>query len=660
MDHSLFDTSVTQVSNNRYIWKSPNHGTYTFNKASKADKGFEETYILNTTGKWKLNVARNEIIINNTNDPKNLFKFKDGRLLSFCGGKDSDTFRLSYTNGFPNVVYNLTKSVEELRFEYNSERFLTRILFPRDKKSLFISYSPCNTYAPDGTTKQGKLYKSISSITFVDGNREEYKYSAEAGKKRAYLTKNNKEGETKVPTNKLTQVRSGNESGFISWDATTGIIISDSGGEYSVRNPLIDKFSPEYDAYEIYRKRSSRTQESRISYKKPEYKYAEIWDYSSRNAVKITQDPNTGEQTRTAYIGNPGNASMKVRKIEKKSPNTNNWIPTLSYVYDDKGNPIRILYSNGNIDSFKYQGHIPIKAFRNGALLWEQVLKDGSISEKYEYTPSGKIILRYSNRLLQSIELNGESLLERNYSKDGHLIKEVMPGLKIEEVQYSSSGNLTKNTLFSDGTSYTTLYDKHGAIISTAKNDEPSISHQNITSTYRSDSERDFKIADIYKRINTEYITPTEHANMLIDIAKMYYGNGIWKDDIPTAIQIYEKLLIEFPLEFSAIAQAYTNLAAIYMELQGVKNRHIALNYLTKLYAINTATIPNMHKNMVENEQNGAFFAFLSLHESGDYYTDIEIINELGKKYAHSKEQWKIIKKRLNYLDSIRRETLTK
>lgn len=352
----FFDTSVTQVSNNRYIWKNPNHGTYTFNKTLKADKGFEETYILNTTGKWKLNVARNEIIINNTDDPKNLFKFKDGRLLSFCGGKDSDTFRLSYTNGFPNVVYNLTKSVEELRFEYNSERFLIRIIFPRNKKSLFISYSPCNTYASDGTTKQGRFYKSVSSITFVDGNKEEYKYSAETDKKRVYLIKNNKKGETKVATNKLTQVRSGNESGFISWDATTGIIISDSGGEYAVRNPLIDKFSPEYDAYEIYRKRSSRTQESRISYKKPEYKYAEIWDYSSRNAIKITQDPNTGEQTRTSYIGNPGNASMKVRKIEKKFYAYKDWKIYVTRAYDDRGNIIREIDNAGNLKEFNYDG----------------------------------------------------------------------------------------------------------------------------------------------------------------------------------------------------------------------------------------------------------------------------------------------------------------
>ena len=420
----FFDTSVTQVSNNRYIWKSPNHGTYTFNKASKADKGFEETYILNTTGKWKLNVVKNEIVINNTNDLKNLFKFKDGRLSLFCGGKDSDTFRLSYTNGFPNVVYNLTKSAEELRLEYNSERFLVRIIFPRDKKSLFISYSPCNTYASDGITKQGKLYKSVSSVTFVDGNKEEYKYSTETDKKRTYLTKNTKEGETKVSANKLIQVRSGNESGFISWDATTGIIISDSGGEYAVRNPLIDKFSPEYDTYEIYRKRSGRTQESRISYKKPEYKYAEIWDYSSRNAIKITQDPNTGEQTRTSYIGNPGNASMKVRKVEKKFPNTNNWKIYLTRIYNNEGGIIREIDTVGNIYEWIYTDTF-------GSYLKK---KNSTIIQEVLYNQSGKIYLN------NEISLNSKSYYV--YHKEGVDIYKYKNNKLIDFWKYDNLGNI--------------------------------------------------------------------------------------------------------------------------------------------------------------------------------------------------------------------------
>lgn len=147
--------------------------------------------------------------------------------------------------------------------------------------------------------------------------------------------------------------------------------MEDSGGEYAVRNPIFDKHSPEYmdSVFIADRKREMKTKESRISYKKPENKYAEVWDYSLRTAVKITQDPNTGEQTRTSYIGTPGNASMKVRKIEKKLPGTNNWKVFTSKFYNDDGYLIREVDGLGILTEFIYdEKGDHWKTFKNGHL----------------------------------------------------------------------------------------------------------------------------------------------------------------------------------------------------------------------------------------------------------------------------------------------------
>ena len=183
------------------------------------------------------------------------------------------------------------------------------------------------------------MLKSISSITFADGKKEEYRYSAEAKKKnRNILTKNETEEVfANVPINKFEQRIGEDNKGFIEWDATTGIIVSDSGGEYAVRNPIFDKYSTEYgeDYFVTSRKREIKTKESRISYKKPENKYAEVWDYSLRTAIKIEQNPHTGEQTRTSYIGTPGNASMKIRKIEKRISNKTNWSIISTRIYNN-------------------------------------------------------------------------------------------------------------------------------------------------------------------------------------------------------------------------------------------------------------------------------------------------------------------------------------
>ena len=374
----FFDSNVVKLSANRCRWIAPNLRPYTFNKAQKAERGYKETYILNTTGKLKLNIAKDDsICIENVDDSRNRYLLKNGRLVSFCEGKDADTFRISYENGNrPRMVYNVGKNLTEIEFAYNKEGFLTKIVFPNDKRALFITYSECNTLAEDGITKQGKLLKSISSITFADGKKENYKYSAEAKKKnRNILTKNETEKPSaSVSINRFEQQTGEVSNGFIEWDATTGIIVEDSGGEYAVRNPIFDKHSPEYmdNVFIADRKREMKTKESRISYKKPENKYPEIWDYSLRTAVKITQDPNTGEQTRTSYIGTPGNASMKVRKVEKKLPGTNNWKVFTSKFYNDNGYLIREVDGLGILTEFIYDKNGKHwKTLKNGDLVYQ-------------------------------------------------------------------------------------------------------------------------------------------------------------------------------------------------------------------------------------------------------------------------------------------------
>lgn len=379
----FFESNVVKISSSNYRWIAPNLRTYTFNKVPKNDRGYKETYILNTTGSLKLNVAKDgSICIENVNDPKNRYLFREGKLVSFCEGKDADTFRISYENTRPRLIYNISRNSTEVEFIYNREGFLDKVIMPKDKKTLLVRYGACNTFAGDGITKQGDILNSVSSITFADGKKENYKYSAEAKKKNRNILTKKEEGEmsANVPINKFEQKIGEDNKGFIEWDATTGIIVSDSGGEYAVRNPIFDKHSPEYmdNVFIADRKREMKTKESRISYKKPENKYAEVWDYSLRTAVKIEQNPHTGEQTRTSYIGTPGNASMKIRKIEKKLAGENNWKISLTKAYDDEGNLIREIDNNGNIRSYLYRTLCNTKyksIYENGILLEESGIK---------------------------------------------------------------------------------------------------------------------------------------------------------------------------------------------------------------------------------------------------------------------------------------------
>ena len=380
----FFESNVVKISSSNYRWIAPNLRTYTFNKVPKNDRGYKETYILNTTGSLKLNVAKDDsICIENVNDPKNRYLFREGKLVSFCEGKDADTFRISYENTRPRLIYNMSRNSTEVEFIYNREGFLDKVIMPKDKKTLLVRYGACNTFAGDGITKQGDILNSVSSITFADGKKENYKYSAEAKKKNRNILTKKEEGEmsANVPINKFEQKIGEDNKGFIEWDATTGIIVSDSGGEYAVRNPIFDKYSTEYgdDYFVTSRKREIKTKESRISYKKPENKYAEVWDYNLRNAIKIEQNPHTGEQTRTSYIGTPGNALMKIRKIEKRISNKTNWSIISTRIYNNNGNIIRENYGNGNIKEFIYdKKNQHIKTIDNGKLIYKNSDANGN------------------------------------------------------------------------------------------------------------------------------------------------------------------------------------------------------------------------------------------------------------------------------------------
>ena len=370
----FFDTKVYKTAEGRYKWKSPNHGTYTFNRVQKAEKGFLESYILNTTGTWKLNVGKTDIEIRRVNSSDEYYIFKKGNLVLFRSGEGADMFEIRYDKSDkPGLIYNKTKRSEEMRFVYNEEGLLKNIIL-KNKDRIYIEYGACDTYGNDGVSKLGKSYKSVSSIRYPDNREDRYEYTAESEKKeRKYLTRDDEEYSARVSVNRITQKSSGGNEGYIEWDASTGLIMSDSGGEYAIRNPLFDNMHPEKDEYLFAgdRKRGRATQESRISYKKPEYKYAEIWDYSVRNAIKITQDPNTGEQTRTSYIGTPGNASMRIRKIEKKISKADEWEMQITKAYDDNGNLIREIDKDGNLKEFIYDKNgIHWKSLKNRSLIY--------------------------------------------------------------------------------------------------------------------------------------------------------------------------------------------------------------------------------------------------------------------------------------------------
>lgn len=382
----FFDSRVLFDGANRCIWKSPNNGTYTFNRLPKTERGWEESYILNTTGAWKLNKRGEDIEIENTIDAKHKYRFNKGILVWFCGGKESDSFKISYDGkGFPLSVYNLSKGRDDIRINYNSDHLISNIIFG-SKKGIKISYADIV-----------KGYKAVSEIIFSEGETEMYSYEFNRPQKRKYLTEKGK-GILEVMSDRMME-RNGKRERFIEWDSETGFVICDSGGEYMVRNKKIDSKSPEYDA-------KWKWDDARIEYKKPENKYEEAWEYSVRDAVKTTRNPTSGEETRTSYIGSPGKASMKVRKIEKRGYGEKDWNLHESNIYNPDGNLIRSIDAIGNIKEFIYNGNMLISKKENGIETFSRVYDGNRLIEEKEISNNAIIRRIFKGNLKLVIEEN--------------------------------------------------------------------------------------------------------------------------------------------------------------------------------------------------------------------------------------------------------------
>ena len=405
----FFDSVLLKISPNRYRWFAPDLTTYTFDKVKDKDAGCKETYILNSGDYLKLNVANNgAIYIEHKNSKQIRYEFENGKLVKFCARKGGDAFRIVYAkNGNPRYLYNITKNESVLEFAYNKSGLLANIRMVKENKNVEIGYGNFESYARDGITKQ--KFGAIASIKYADGEIWEYNYAAENEKKeRAVLA--NEDGKThnvKVPINKIEQ-KHGEDVGYIEWDASTGVVVSDSGGEYAVYNPIRDKFNGEYMNPKNVesRKPNKIAKDAIIAYKKPEYKYPEMWGYDARTAIKIKQNPQTGELTRIYYIGG-GKAEGRPRKTEKKAYGATEWKTVKTRFYNANGDLIRESDSEGNVREIFYNEKFEkVKTVLNGETIYEM-----------RHLPDGKI------EILKKDESNGEMTQKIIFADGKYVVK---------------------------------------------------------------------------------------------------------------------------------------------------------------------------------------------------------------------------------------------
>ena len=429
----FLESKLVKTHEISYKWTPPNNGGYTFYKVPGKVKGWDEVYEMKGRGGWSLKVSKSgAALIESLSDPAARYEFKRGRLVSFCAGSGSDRIRINYdSNGIPLGVYNVSRGRSLLDLRYDGSLLVSIKIGASEKGEVKLSYLPCDALADDGQSAlKDKSLRSISAIRHPAGRSEEFSYAAVDGRPRKVTRRNWEESSTGcVPLNRLVRKVSGNES-WLEWDAGTGIIVADSGGEYAVMNPAWDRRHPEYGEgfAKDDRRRADITRHTRISYKRPENMFPEILEINHNNATRILQDPNSGEMKRVSYIGAQGPSYMKERKVERKSAGEKDWRTDAVKAYDEKGLLVREILGNGDVVAFAYNKDGGLFEKRqNGQLTFfdaengdgKPVENGGELLWFLKITPDGAM------EKVSMEETHPDRILYRKWNPDGSLVTSI-------------------------------------------------------------------------------------------------------------------------------------------------------------------------------------------------------------------------------------------
>ena len=470
------ESRLVQKSKTRYYFYPPNNGLYPFILDLNKPKGCEAFYRSIGTKRLTLTIFKDgKAKIERVSDPNCFYEFKNSRLIRFKPSKDHDEFRISYDyKGNPISYRNITKKHNVAEFSYK-DGLVTRIVLNNDKKQTYhISYVPCDELQSGS--------KTIAEIRFPNGSTTSFKYNRAKDAKRNILLTSG--GIITTPFTRINRIEMNNAGtiSWLEWESSTGFIVADNGGEYAVKNPFLDPLNPDYKNKSITTKRErwNETMDSTILYNKHGKKYPEMWGYDRNGAVKIVQNSNTGEKRRTSYIGAPGPAYMKSRKVEKMLPGQTIWQNEIYRVYDSDGRIIRETQPNAlSIFSYDKEGMQTRENFSNGSLVSKVLSKNGNRIKSIFFSENGKKVETvYGKRDgLNFIEVfeNGKFIESKSYYKNWD----------------ESTLAYAKST---DGTESFYNYTKHGVELLTKSTDGTEILKRfdpNISRTVNSTSPED-------------------------------------------------------------------------------------------------------------------------------------------------------------------------
>ncbi len=337
----LFSSTVYPSRQGVLVWEAPDEYRRFFVRDADVDLRSGEKAYKHQAAEWRAitNERRGTVRIEGLDGPHAYFEYRNGRLVSFQLGGGSEVVSVNYTaRGYPR---SLTVGARDilLKIDYSGA---TPERIEIMGKSIEIELGDGDWTAPDGKSDyQDYRVKYLTSLSFPGEKAESYVYSKGKRKERTmqipskddpetFLTQN-----TTVPVNQLTLMDTNGTESWVNYEAQSGFIAADSGGEYQIRNDAYDphiadksskgKISP--DAVNIQRLPMDGTPK-------------QFWSRDWSKGIETFTD-SFGNVYRRTWIIAEGPAYGNLRRVEEMPLDAKSWMLLSHYSYNEKGRLVR-------------------------------------------------------------------------------------------------------------------------------------------------------------------------------------------------------------------------------------------------------------------------------------------------------------------------------
>ena len=392
----LFSSTIANLNQYHLFWDAPDGERHFFEhqKTDDHQQRLGKQTFLHRGKEWKAILdSRGDYTVIAEKDPHWFYRYQKGRLSEFKLGGQSATYKIRYqARGFPVSIIDLSNHKTVFEIEYTGSVTPKKIRI--GDRTVEIRMENADLTAPDGKTNyRNYRLKFLREWSIPGGSREQYTYQKADPHTRKVAKERNRFGKTlterkvSLAVNRITITRSETPQSpdqFLTWEAKSGFILSDSGATYTVNNEKWDPSSKKFNRsatpeFVEIKKTSATNQEA-------------IWSYNWKTGVELATNLATGELTRSTYIISSGPAHLKLRKREHLVEGK--WQTLQRNAFDPLGRLIRST-KQGQLHSTIWTtlrgGHSQSETSINGTLTQRSKYAGDQLVERILYQPNGDI-----------------------------------------------------------------------------------------------------------------------------------------------------------------------------------------------------------------------------------------------------------------------------